>query len=147
MDNNKNEFLLAVAPFSNSWSINAGLCSLIVPRCHRWLTFAFKSLEKFTFSNWSRYVYKNVEVFKHVVSSLSFSSLAKSQHYSDGLIDIFTQYGDHLYRWQICKCLNCWVGICLSDHYWDFGEKRFANKFKKKCNRVIVEIFISGQLW
>lgn len=24
-------------------------------------------------------------------------SLAKSQHYSDGLIDIFTQYGDHLY--------------------------------------------------
>ena len=25
-------------------------------------------------------------------------SLAKSQHYSDGLIDIFTQYGDHLYR-------------------------------------------------
>ena len=25
-------------------------------------------------------------------------SLAKSQHYSDGLIEIFTQYGDHLYR-------------------------------------------------
>ena len=25
-------------------------------------------------------------------------SLAKSQSYDDGLIDIFTQYGDHLYR-------------------------------------------------
>lgn len=24
-------------------------------------------------------------------------SLAKSQSYNDGLIDIFTQYGDHLY--------------------------------------------------
>ena len=27
-----------------------------------------------------------------------FSSLAKSQSYSDGLVEIFTQYGDHLYR-------------------------------------------------
>ena len=26
-----------------------------------------------------------------------FYSLAKSQSYNDGLIDIFTQYGDHLY--------------------------------------------------
>ena len=25
-------------------------------------------------------------------------SLARSQAYNDGLIDIFTQYGDHLYR-------------------------------------------------
>ena len=25
-------------------------------------------------------------------------TLAKSQHYSDGLVDIFRQYGDHLYR-------------------------------------------------
>ena len=35
---------------------------------------------------------------KQMVSFLFFPSLAKSQHYSDGLIDIFTQYGDHLYR-------------------------------------------------
>lgn len=25
-------------------------------------------------------------------------NLARSQSYNDGLIDIFTQYGDHLYR-------------------------------------------------
>ena len=40
----------------------------------------------------------------HVQSCIDFFfsfiplSLAKSQHYSDGLIEIFTQYGDHLYR-------------------------------------------------
>jgi len=28
-------------------------------------------------------------------------SLAKSQHYSDGLIEIFRQYGDHLYRYKL----------------------------------------------
>ncbi len=28
-------------------------------------------------------------------------NLARSQAYNDGLIDIFTQYGDHLYRWVI----------------------------------------------
>ena len=32
-----------------------------------------------------------------MIVCLYFYSLAKSQSYNDGLIDIFTQYGDHLY--------------------------------------------------
>ena len=36
---------------------------------------------------------------KYFLNSPSFLfSLARSQSYSDGLVEIFTQYGDHLYR-------------------------------------------------
>ena len=37
--------------------------------------------------------------FSRILSlSVLFDSLARSQHYSDGLFEIFRQYGDHLYR-------------------------------------------------
>ena len=38
---------------------------------------------------------------------LPIHSLAKSQSYDDGLIDIFTQYGDHLYRFMRCSDRSC----------------------------------------
>ena len=41
----------------------------------------------------TQYMYNHVLIFFFIPLSL-----AKSQHYSDGLIEIFTQYGDHLYR-------------------------------------------------
>jgi len=39
-------------------------------------------------------------------------SLARSQSYNDGLIDIFTQYGDHLYRCVCVWCVVCCVCVC-----------------------------------
>ena len=38
--------------------------------------------------------------YLNCITMFSSNSLARSQHYSDGLMDIFTQYGDHLYRYD-----------------------------------------------
>lgn len=40
-------------------------------------------------------------------------NLARSQAYNDGLIDIFTQYGDHLYRYTLLAMYCCGCGFII----------------------------------
>lgn len=47
-----------------------------------------------------------ISMYCHVLIYYAiYFSLAKSQHYSDVLIEIFTQYGDHLYRYEMLSLI------------------------------------------
>ena len=47
------------------------------------------------------------------ICTFVYYSLARSQSYSDGLVEIFTQYGDHLYRYDTCIYTCIYTCTCI----------------------------------